>query len=250
MGVKRIVSLLSFLFLSAQAAAFADSSRLLEEAVNDPTRLQEHVVRDQGRSPLEILSFSGIQPGEVVADIAVGGGYYAAILSRYLGQNGKVYAVDPARIFEAFPQAANGFPSYIEKDPRPNVDYSVQNLDAFQVSQPLDHILMVLYYHDTLWTGEDRPKMNKAFFDALKPGGTFLIVDHDAKPMAGAEIGQTLHRMDCDLIAPEVTAAGFELVGTSEILRNAEDPLDVSVFDAAWRGRTDRCVLKFKKPAD
>lgn len=186
--------------------------------------------------------------GDNYPDIAVGGGYYTAILSRYLGAEGKIHAVDPSRIFEAFPQAKDGFPNYIKQDPRENVQYSVQKLDMFKVDEPLDHILMILYYHDTLWTGEDRPRMNAAFLDALKTGGSLLIVDHDAKPGTAAEVGKTLHRMDCDLIQQEVTAAGFVLEEASDLLRNADDPLDVSVFDTSWRGKTDRCVLKFKKP--
>lgn len=240
--------LLALSLIGCQAAVSDHRAVLIQEAVSDPSRLQEHVDRDAGRMPAEVIAFSGIEPGETIADIAVGRGYYSAILSRYLGEEGKIHAVDPARIFEAFPQAADGFPNYIEQDPRSNVEYSVQNLDSFEVAEPLDHIIMVLYYHDTLWTGEDRPKMNAAFFDALRPGGTFLVLDHDAKPMAGAEIGQTLHRMDCDLITPEVLAAGFEFEASSDLLRNADDPLDLSVFDASWRGRTDRCILKFRKP--
>ena len=46
----------------------------------------------------------------------------------------------------------------------------------------------------------------------------------------------------------EIQAAGFRLEAESVILRNAEDPRDVSVFDDAWRGRTDRVVWKFVKP--
>lgn len=232
-----------------QSAADVDTAALIAEAINDGARLAEQVARDDSRNPAGVLAFSGIEPGETIADIAVGGGYYTAILSRYLGDAGKIYAVDPARIFEAFPQAADGFQNYIAADPRANVEYSVQNLDAFSVPEPLDHIVMILYYHDTLWTGEDRPKMNEAFFEALKPGGTLLILDHDATPLVAAEVGQTLHRMDCDLIAPEITAAGFELEESSDLLRNPDDPLDVSVFDQAWRGRTDRCLMRFRKPA-
>lgn len=242
------IGLLMAALVGCQSAAEPDNRASIERAVNNSTRLAEQVARDAGRQPANVIAFSGIRPGDTIADIAVGGGYYTAILSRYLGEGGKIYAVDPARIFAAFPQAADGFPNYIAQDPRPNVEYSVQNLDTFSVPERLDHIIMILYYHDTLWTGEDRPKMNTAFFDALKPGGTLLILDHDAKPMAGAEIGQTLHRMDCDLIAPELIAAGFELEDSSDLLRNPEDPLDVSVFDQAWRGRTDRCLMKFRKP--
>ncbi len=46
----------------------------------------------------------------------------------------------------------------------------------------------------------------------------------------------------------EIQAAEFRLDAESVILRNAEDPRDVSVFDESWRGRTDRVVWKFVKP--
>ena len=35
----------------------------------------------------------------------------------------------------------------------------------------LDAVVIVLVYHDTVWMGVDRDKMNKAVFDALKRGG-------------------------------------------------------------------------------
>ena len=40
--------------------------------------------------------------------------------------------------------------------------------------------MIVLFYHDTVWMGVDRDKMNKAVFDALKHGGQYVVVDHSA----------------------------------------------------------------------
>ena len=42
--------------------------------------------------------------------------------------------------------------------------------------------------------------------------------------------------------------AGFVLVGSSDILRNSADDHSLLVFDPKVRGKTDRFILKFKKP--
>ena len=247
MRVKTILIITS-LFISFCSFAFAGEKPAIDAAISDSSRPAEHIERDGGRQPAEVLKLAKIKPGQSVAEIASGGGYYTALLSRLLGVDGTVYAVDPQLIFEAFPNAREGFQKYIESDPRDNVIYSIQRLDEFKVPESLDHIFMVLYYHDTYWTGENREQMNQRFYDALKPGGYYFVLDHSAKTGSGQEVTQTLHRMDEALLAPEVLGAGFKLVGQFDLLRNSEDPLDVSVFDAVWRGKTDRFIYLFQKP--
>ena len=219
------------------------------KAVSDPTRLEEQSARDADRKPAEILRLAGVREGDKVADLAVGGAYYTAILSRLVGETGKVYAVDPTLIFKAFPNAAKTFPAYLEKDPRGNVVYSVQRFDELALPEPVDAVLMVLYYHDTIWTGEDRAQMNERIFDALKPGGVYVVVDHDALEGAGDEVTKTLHRMEKKTVAPEVLAAGFTLETESDILAHPDDPKNDSVFDEGRRGKTDRFVYVFRKPS-
>jgi predicted methyltransferase len=46
-----------------------------------------------------------------------------------------------------------------------------------------------------------------------------------------------------------VLAAGFVLEAESGLLANPDDDHTKSPFDPAWRNRTDRFVLKFRKPA-
>ncbi|MEO1574592.1 MAG: methyltransferase [Pseudomonadota bacterium] len=217
-------------------------------AINDPTRPDTHRERDPVRKPGEILTLAEVRPGDRVADLAAAGGYYTAIASRVVGDRGHVYAVDPERIFEYFPKGREGFPAYQKSDPRQNVSYSVQKFDALVFPKKLDAVLMVLYYHDTLWTGEDRAAMNLAMFHALKPGGRLVIVDHTAKEDSGDNVPRELHRMRESLLLPEVKAAGFRVIDKSASLRNPDDPQDTSVFDPAWRGKTDRFVYVFERP--
>jgi len=61
-------------------------------------------------------------------------------------------------------------------------------------AKDLDAVVMVLFDHDTVWMKVDRARMNKAIFAALRPGGSFVIIDHSGRPGTGVTESQTLHR--------------------------------------------------------
>ena len=217
-------------------------------AVKDPTRIAEARARDQFRHPAEVLAFSGVKPGDTVVEVVPGAGYDTALLSRVVGPAGKVYAIDSERLFEYMPSMRESFPKFIEADPRDNVEYSVQRLDALQVPAQVDLFWMSMFYHDTVWLGVDRDAMNRYIYEHLKPGGVFLVVDHHAATGAGDAVTKDLHRIDAEQVRREVEAAGFRLAAMSDALMNLDDPRDVSVFDDSLRGRTDRFAYKFVRP--
>ena len=221
---------------------------LAQDVVADPTRLTEAVARDPDRKPVDMLRFSGLKPGQKVLEIAPASGYYTGLLSRMIGADGQLYGVDPARIFEFFPKARDGFQNYQAQDPRENVTYSIQNLDELALPTKVDQIWMVLYYHDTLWTGEDRLEMNRRFFNSLKRGGVMILIDHHGVAGMDSEASRTLHRMDADIAERELTAAGFVIEKRSSLLVVGSDPRDDSVFAKDRRGRTDRFLWLLRKP--
>jgi len=93
--------------------------------------------------------------------------------------------------------------------------------------------------------------MNRAVFAALKPGGTYTIVDHSSWPGRGTDEAETLHRIDEKVVRSEVERAGFELADQAFFLRNADDTRDWNASPRAAgdrRGTSDRFVLKFVKP--
>jgi predicted methyltransferase len=89
---------------------------------------------------------------------------------------------------------------------------------------------------------------NRTILDSLKPGGLYVVLDHSAPAGSGLTDTKTLHRIDADVVKQEVTAAGFEFVGASDVLANTGDARTAIVFDPSIRGKTDQFILKFRKP--
>jgi predicted methyltransferase len=115
--------------------------------------------------------------------------------------------------------------------------------------EPVDLIWTSQNYHDLHnFPGLDVAVFNQLVFEALKPGGTYLVLDHAAEPGSGVRDTATLHRIDAETVKKEVLAAGFVFVGSSDLLRQADDPHAVKVFDPSVRGKTDQFILKFRKP--
>jgi predicted methyltransferase len=94
----------------------------------------------------------------------------------------------------------------------------------------------------------DVAALNKRIFDALKPGGSFLVIDHVAASGSGLRDTETLHRIDPMQMRREIEAAGFILEAQSNVLRNADDDHTRAVFDPMVRGKTDQMVLRFRRP--
>jgi predicted methyltransferase len=114
---------------------------------------------------------------------------------------------------------------------------------------------MVLSFHDMFWISPennwpeiDRPALLAELFAALKPGGILGIIDHQAIPGSPGETGGTVHRIDRAIVVDELTQAGLVLDAESDLLRNPADDHSKGVFDPDIRGKTDRFMLKFRKP--
>lgn len=233
---------------SAELKLTADDKTKLSAALAHSNRPPVDKLRDQYRKPAQLLEFYGVKPGMNVADMMTGGGYYAEILSRYLGPKAKIYAQNNSIALKRFAKKA------MEKRLNGRDLTNVIRLDTeletpgFPVGE-MDVVMMGLFYHDSYWMKADRKKMNKAIYDSLKPGGVFALWDHRAKAGSGERDVETLHRVDQELVKKEVLAAGFILEATSELLANPKDDHTINVFEAKIRGKTDRFIFLFRKPA-
>jgi predicted methyltransferase len=220
----------------------------IRDAVDSPRRPDVDKERDEIRKIAQLMVFFDIQPGQRVADLMASRGYIAGLLAEIVGEDGIVYSQNSAALLNRF-KGKNPITKRIETHGLTNMVAVTAELEEIGFPEPLDVMFSFMYYHDTVWVGTDRARMNAAIFQALKPGGIFAVVDHHTKPGAGVGQAQELHRIERSVVVDEVTAAGFELEDESDLLENPDDPLDVMVFDKSIKDHTHKFVLKFRKPA-
>lgn len=220
-------------------------------AVAAPDRSPEDRALDDGRKPAEMLTFFEIAPGARVAEIAAGGGYTAELLARAVGAEGRVYATNNKFVLERF--AEKPWRERLNKTVMSNVVRVDREFDDPLPSEAkdLDAVLIVLFYHDTVWQKVDRNKMNRAIFAALKPGGIYGVVDHSGRPGTGTTETETLHRIEEKVVREEIERAGFSFDSAASFLRSPSDGRDWNASPRSAgdrRGTSDRFVLKFRKP--
>jgi predicted methyltransferase len=221
-------------------------------AIADPRRPADQVLLDSARKPALVVAFSGLKAGDRVADFMPGNAYFTRILSDVVGPSGRVYAFIPKeQIANCPPHEIAGTQAVVHDPTFSNVTLLSSSLDQFRVPQQLDLIWTAQNYHDlhdAFLGPADVTALNRAFFNALKPGGVFLVIDHVAAPGSGLRDTETLHRIDPLEMQREIETAGFVLEAQSNVLRNASDDHRRLVFDPAIRGKTDQVVLRFRKP--
>jgi len=239
------------LFAALVAVGATKPPDAIRAAVDAPDRSEADRALDAGRKPAEVFEFFGIRPGMRVADLGAGMGYTSELLARIVGPKGVVYAQNNRFILDRF--AEKPWSERLKKPVMKNVVRVDREFDDPLPAEAhdLDAVVMILFYHDTVWLGTDRAKMNAAIFKALKKGGTFAIVDHSAKAGDGTKVTQTLHRIEESALENEVEAAGFRLAKKSDLLRNPSDTRDWNDSPTAAgerRGTSDRFTLAFVKP--
>jgi predicted methyltransferase len=224
----------------------------ISAAVGDPGRPAEDKQRDENRKPAETVQFAGIKPGDKVVELVPGRGYFTRILSKVVGPKGHVYALSPPRRPNAAPDSPDpvAATTTIAADPAySNVSVQAGPIVTIAVPEPADAVFTAQNYHDVHNVPNiDIAAFNKSVFDALKPGGLYIVLDHAAAPGSGGRDTSTLHRIDPETVEAEALAAGFVLAGQSRVLENPQDAHTVAVFDPSIRGKTDQFILKFRKP--
>ncbi len=215
------------------------------KAVADTSRPADERALDELRKPGEVLAFSGVKPGQHVAEFLPGGGYYTRMLLGVVGEKGKVYALETSRWGQGNVDADK---KAIEGHANASVD--VSPFGDFKLPEKVDVFWTTLNYHDlhvAKYGVVDMAAFNKHVYDSLKPGGLYIINDHDTAAGAGASKVADLHRIEKSTVVKEVTAAGFKLEGESDVLHRTSDDHSKPVFDLKLK--TDQYVLKFRKPA-
>lgn len=218
------------------------------QAVGDAARPASFKAADALRKPAETLAFSGVKPGMVVGEFYPGGGYFTRMLSDVVGPSGHVYAIENA----GWNDSVKDDRAMLAEGKWKNVTLDVKPFGTVQFPKPIDVAWVTQNYHDlkiAKYGRVDTVAFDRAVYAALKPGGTFFILDHEGAPgMTEADIAK-LHRISRDDVVREVTSAGFKLAAVGSFLHRPADDHSKSIFEPSIRGHTDQYALKFIKPA-
>lgn len=215
----------------------------IAQAVKSPDRTEQMMGRDAGRRPAEVFAIAGLDEGDKVIELASFGQYDTTIMAAAVGPLGRIYMYDLPYMRERAEAPSRAF-----VEAHPNAEYTIGKFDELTFPTGVDMVVIDMYYHDLGLNEVDTAVLNEKLFNALRPGGRMLIVDHNAEPGSGTRDVGTIHRIDPEVIIQEVSAAGFRLIIDSDIFANADDDLSKMVFAPGERGATDRSLFVFQKP--
>jgi len=225
--------------------AKSDVAPAIAKALADPARADQ-AGDDARRHAADVVAFSGVKPGWQVVDFLPGQGYWTRIFTGVAGSSGHVYALWPSASGERAKATVEALNGRKLGNVTAAVDPGLITLD-----KPVDLVWTVQNYHDLPNGGRGEAALNAfnaAVFKVLKPGGTYVVIDHVAPAGSGLSDTETLHRIDPAIVKKEVLAAGFTFAGESKALADPKDDHTLKVFDPKIRGVTDQFVYKFRKP--
>jgi predicted methyltransferase len=247
----RFAAATALALLLASAGSSKPASGGIAAAVADKTRPAADTARDAERKPADMLAFAQVKRGQTIVDYLPGKGYFTRLFSNAVGPHGIVYADVPQLLLDKWPKD-KPLPASVSAEPgHTNVHDAVAKNGSLGVpAGSADLVWTAQNYHDVhIWAGaEGTAGLNKGVFEALKPGGLYVVLDHAGAAGLDDAGMKAQHRIDESLVKREVVAAGFVLEGESDVLRNPADPHSANVFDPSIRGKTDQFVLKFWKP--
>jgi predicted methyltransferase len=228
-------------FAGSGAWALGEEAAALIAAA--PDRSDDDRVKDERRQPGRFLAFSGVALGDRVADIGAGSGYTTELLARAVGASGTIYGHNTPRTIEKY--VGESWPARLAKPVNRRVVRADRELgDPLpEEATELDLITIIFFYHDAVLYGVDGAALAKRFFEALRPGGAVVLVDHAAK--SGAPLRETadsVHRIDEDIVKRDFEGAGFRLAASADYMRNPADPKDARGRRRAAKARRRMAV--------
>ena len=246
---------LLFLVLFLLTGLSTLSAHNLKESIESSDRTPASTTRDEYRHPYETLNFFGIKPDMTVVELNPGGGWYTEILANYIHYPGTLITAQGSYYLEGFEKKMNSSPMYGRVE--------VVNLNS-NLAEPnsVDAVITFRNLHN--WLGPGMDSIFRNSFKALKPGGSFGVVEHRAKPGTDLETMKRSGYVTEDHAIKVALKNGFELVSKSEINSNLKDtkdhPKGVWTLPPSYRlenkdrekysaiGESDRMTLLFRKP--
>jgi predicted methyltransferase len=237
---------------SSESAADPGATGSVKLNLNHASRSDAEKARDRHRQPEETLAFFGLKENMRVIELFPGRGWYTKLLGPYLEQNGTLYVaigtgdIEPKLVEYGLSKVVlTGIVENFTKTDSPGYIFSPDKIDLEQTD--VDLVLTFRNAHNL--TSESRLLLNKAAFDALKPGGIYGVVDHTKRHMEAFNAA-TWRRTDPVQIIKEAVSVGFEFIDYLNIHARPEDGLEFDSKHESLVNETDRYTLKFRKPKE
>jgi predicted methyltransferase len=261
------------LFAAAPAFAAMDAATeaKLKTNIAGAQRSDADKARDAHRHPLETLKFFGLRSDMAVMEIWPSGGYWTSFLAPTLAEKGRYVAAgyDPEHKEPYYAKGAAAFKDkYKDTATYGKVEIGVLMPETGKVEPvkpgSMDMVLTFRNVHNWMNDGSDKVMVD-AMYKALKPGGHLGVEEHRASASAPQDPKAKSGYVREDHAIKMFEAAGFKLVGKSEVNANPKDTKDYP--KGVWTlppnfiekdkdkekyaaiGESDRFTLLFQKPA-
>lgn len=158
----------------------------------------------------DIVAASGVQAGMAVADIGAGTGLFTRLFAEAVGPQGVVYAVDIA-------------PEFVRRTVERSRAEGLNNVrgvvnDQHRTGLPAQSVDLI-FLSDTYHHFEHPMDMLASMGQALRPGGTLMVVDFRREPGVSSRWVMEHVRADRATVIEEIQAAGFRLLEDSPLLQ-------------------------------
>lgn len=258
---------------AAQSASATEASTAIETVLAEDFRAEDRA-RDRYRNPEATLNFFRVEPTMTVAEFAPGGGWYSRVLAPLIAGQGRYLAVNAdssGRDLDAAQRArVDSWPQSFAANVAEWTSVPAASVTAFESDEipdgmagTVDRILIFRSIHGLL-NGNNADSELRNLRGLLADNGLIGVVQHRAPASETwtRSNGTRGYLKQADVVAL-FRLNGFELVESSEINANPNDP--ASWDDGVWTlpptltrgqenrdryiavGESDRMTLLFRK---